>query len=109
MKKYKLILFYFVVIPSGIISFAAEQPISGLSSLICLISILFFTYGPNYEQSEIDTYRTNYLKCLNSKDKSGATYWGERYYESINNNTYTIHQQNQIQLKIQNDILSHLK
>ena len=88
-------------------AFGSEQPVSGLSAGLCLLCIIFFTYGPNYDQSEIDTYRTNYLKCLNSKDKSGALYWGEKYYESINNNTYTIHQQNQIQLRIQNDILAH--
>ena len=54
-----------------------------------------------------DLYRQNYIACLQSKDKSDATYWGKLFYDY--KSCITIHQQNNIQLQIQNDILSYSK
>jgi hypothetical protein len=50
-------------------------------------------------------YYLNYIKSLNSKDKRDVTYWGYLYYGYYK--CFTIHQQTCIQLRIQNDILSH--
>ena len=50
-------------------------------------------------------YYSYYQKSLKNKD-GRASYWGELYYYNLYN-PQTIFQQNQIQLKIQNDILSH--
>jgi len=49
-------------------------------------------------------YYVEYQKSLRNKD-GNTTYWGKLYYGY--NKCFTIHQQNNIQLQIQNDILSH--
>jgi hypothetical protein len=53
----------------------------------------------------ITEYYFNYKKSLRNKD-GYASYWGTLYYEKLHK-PHSIHQQNQIQLIIQNDILSH--
>jgi hypothetical protein len=50
-------------------------------------------------------YYSNYQESLRNKN-GNASYWGTLYYENLHK-PHSIHQQNQIQLIIQNDILSH--
>ena len=66
---------------------------------------------PNIKTSKETTedliaeYYLNYKKSLRNKD-GNASYWGTLYYETLHK-PHSIHQQNQIQLIIHNDILSH--
>ena len=75
----------------------------------CWLLIEWFFEGYNETpQERIDysqLYYSNYQKSLRNKDGE-ASYWGSLYYEDLYK-PHSIHQQNQIQLKIQNDILSH--
>ena len=72
------------------------------------ISIIVYYFWPDMEQAQKrEQYRQEYIKCLQSNDKSNATYWGKLFYGY--NGCYTIHQQNNVQLQIQNDILSYSK
>lgn len=88
--------------------------------LICLIitSILSFLEllvrhnnkkkSENHVSKTLNTvYYVNYQESLKNND-GDASYWGELYYYDLYE-PKNIFQQNQIQLKIQNDILSHLK
>ena len=75
---------------------------------LCLsvISVLVYYLWPDKEeQDKKEQYRENYIKCLQSQDKSNAVYWGKLFYDY--GSCWTIHQQNNIQLQIQTDILSH--
>jgi hypothetical protein len=64
-------------------------------------------FWPAHTDEEINKIKEQYLNALKSQDKSNAVYWGKLFYEY--NSCFTIHQQNNIQLQIQNDILSHTK
>lgn len=55
--------------------------------------------------NRLQILKFKYQESLLKKD-GGASYWGELYYNCLYQPT-NIFQQNQIQLKIQNDILSH--
>jgi hypothetical protein len=89
-----------------------EHQMVFIFALLCLLisvcSLIVFIFWPNYTTEQVNELKIKYDQCLSSNDKSGAAYWGERYYYSLYE-PYTIHQQNQIQLKIQNDILSYSK
>jgi hypothetical protein len=56
-------------------------------------------------RQKIENAREEYFRCLKSKDKTNSVYWGKLFYEY--DKCFTIHQQNNIHLQIQNDILSH--
>ena len=57
------------------------------------------------DQDERRVWERAYFQCLKNKDKSNAVYLGKKFYRY--DNCSTIFQQNNIQLQIQNDILSH--
>ena len=72
------------------------------------ISIIVYYFWPDMEQAQKrEQYRQEYIKCLQSQNKSNAVYWGKLFYGY--GSCYTIHQQNNVQLQIQNDILSYSK
>ena len=75
----------------------------------CWLLIQWFFEGYNeFPQERIDyseLYYSNYQKSLRNKD-GNSSYWGTLYYENLYK-PHSIHQQSQIQLMIQNDILSH--
>ena len=72
------------------------------------ISIIVYYFWPDKEEAEKrEHFRQQYIKCLQSQDKSNAVYWGKLFYDY--GSCYTIHQQNNVQLQIQNDILSYSK
>jgi hypothetical protein len=76
--------------------------------IFILIPILFMIgwvlKGYNEPTKPKPNYYVEYQKSLRNKD-GNATYWGKLYYGY--NECFTIHQQNNIQLQIQNDLLSH--
>jgi uncharacterized membrane protein len=77
---------------------------------LCLtaISVVMYYFWPDKEEAQRrEHYRQQYIKCLQSQDKSNAVYWGKLFYDY--GSCYTIHQQNNVQLQIQNDILSYSK
>ncbi len=77
---------------------------------LCLsaLSVVIYYLWPDKEENEKrEQYRQQYIKCLESQDKSNVVYWGKLFYDY--GSCYTIHQQNNVQLQIQNDILSHSK
>jgi hypothetical protein len=76
--------------------------------IFVMIHLILQGYNnPNIKTTEdlIAEYYLNYKKSLRNKD-GNASYWGTLYYEKLHK-PHSIHQQNQIQLIIQNDILSH--
>ena len=110
MKKVNIIIIW--VICLILINYELQDWRGGII-IMCSIPLMFifgYIYDGYHEPQEpkkdySQYYYSNYQKSLRNKDGE-ASYWGNLYYEDLYK-PHSIHQQNQIQLKIQNDILSH--
>ena len=112
---YGMIISFFAFIFSFIILLSNQVGSDwyGIASImICISTITTIIFVVRYNQKDVqdavgvkEQSRQQYLNALKSNDKSNAVYWGKLFYGY--GSCFTIHQQNNVQLQIQNDILSY--